>query len=226
MATTKKKPPFDFIIDELAELEPRIKPMFGSFGLYIENKIVFILCKRESLPLDSGVWLATTGEHHASLQTEFPSMRSISIFGPGQTGWQVLPETSEDFEESVFRAIDLVKRGDPRIGKIPKSKIRKGGRTRATSKGKGGLRERKPAASAALEMKPTSKDARAARRPAVKRKPAMKTTAKSKGTGTITASSRKPIASKPTVAAKFKSVAPVGRKHTSKRKMPSKAKKK
>lgn len=138
MAAIKKKPPFEFILDELSELEPRIKPMFGSYGMYIENKIVFILCQKESLPLDSGVWLATTGEHHTSLQSEFPSMRSISIFGPGQTGWQVLPESSEDFEESVFRAIELVKRGDPRIGKIPKSKLRKGahGKRKSVSKQK------------------------------------------------------------------------------------------
>ncbi len=146
MATTKKRPPFDFILDELTEFEPRIKPMFGSFGLYIENKIVFILCQRESLPLDSGVWLATTGEHHTSLQTEFPNMRSISIFGPGQTGWQVLPETSEDFEESIFRAIELVKHGDPRIGKIPKSKIRKPKARDADILAKAGARgKRKPA---------------------------------------------------------------------------------
>lgn len=130
MTSTKKKPPFDFILDELSEQEPRIKPMFGSYGLYIENKIIFILCKKETLPLDSGLWLATTEEHHSSLQAEFPNMRSISIFGPGQTGWQVLPESSEDFEESVFRAIDMVKRGDPRIGKIPKSKISRGRKNR------------------------------------------------------------------------------------------------
>lgn len=49
-------------------------------------------------------------------------MRSISVFGPGVTGWQVLPMAARDFESSVTRACELIVAGDSRIGKIPKSK--------------------------------------------------------------------------------------------------------
>jgi hypothetical protein len=117
----KKTIPFDFVVDELASLSPYVKPMFGAYAIYIENKIVLIL-RDKNQDFDSGVWLATTIEHHSSLQKVFPSMRSISIFGPGPTGWQSLPLDSEDFEESVLRACELILKNDVRIGKIPKLK--------------------------------------------------------------------------------------------------------
>ncbi len=125
MAVTKKFVPFDFVLEELRDLNPTIKPMFGAFGLYVESKIVFILREKESNTEDNGIWLATTAEHHESLQDEFPSMRSIQMFGPGPTGWQILPSDSDDFEESVLKACVLVKRNDIRLGKVPKTKIRK-----------------------------------------------------------------------------------------------------
>lgn len=121
----KKSIPFDFVLEELAELSPYTKPMFGCTSVYVGDKIVFILRQREKPPADDGVWLATTGEHHKSLQKDFPNMRSIEIFGPGPTGWQVLPLSSEDFEDSVLKACQLVLKGDLRIGKIPKSKWKK-----------------------------------------------------------------------------------------------------
>ncbi len=49
-------------------------------------------------------WLATTAEHHESLRLEFPSMRSIQLFGKPVTHWQVLPARSADFEEAALRA--------------------------------------------------------------------------------------------------------------------------
>ena len=67
---------------------------------------------------DNGVWIATTEEHHASLLTEFPAMRSISVLGSGVTGWQVLPADAPDFEEAALHACALIHAGDPRIGKI------------------------------------------------------------------------------------------------------------
>lgn len=54
---------------------------------------------------------------------DFPMMRSIEIFGPGPTGWQVLPLESESFESDVLKACELVLRGDVRLGKVPKARI-------------------------------------------------------------------------------------------------------
>lgn len=121
---TKAPRPFEFVLDELADLEPLTKPMFGAIGVYVRDAIVLILRDRPTSPRDNGVWLATTAEHHESLKIDFPSLRSIEVFGPGPTGWQVLPSDAHDFEEAAIRACELIKRSDPRIGKIPKLKSR------------------------------------------------------------------------------------------------------
>jgi hypothetical protein len=121
----KKPVPFDFVLSELEDLAPYTKPMFGCTGVYVGEKIVFILRQKLEPLADDGVWLATTSEHHASLQKDFLSMRSIELFGPGPTGWQVLPADTEDFEDNVMKACELVRRNDPRIGKIPKSRWKK-----------------------------------------------------------------------------------------------------
>ncbi|MGZ3702305.1 MAG: hypothetical protein ACXWSD_10980 [Bdellovibrionota bacterium] len=118
----KKPIPYDFVLEALAKAQPYTKPMFGCLGVYVGDRIVLILRDKDNSPRDQGVWLATTGEHHESLQRDFPSMRPIELFGPGPTGWQVLPAKSADFEEAVLKACRLVLKGDPRIGKVPKTK--------------------------------------------------------------------------------------------------------
>jgi hypothetical protein len=138
----KKTVPFDFVLSELEDLAPYTKPMFGCTSVYVGEKIVFILRQRGNPLPDDGVWLATTGEHHASLQKDFPSMRSLEIFGPGPTGWQVLPVDAEDFEDSVLRACEMIRQGDPRIGKIPKPRWKK---KTAVEKRKGTTKTKKPA---------------------------------------------------------------------------------
>jgi hypothetical protein len=131
---SKKQIPFDFVLEQLERLSPITKPMFGCTAVYVGEKIVLILRNRSDEPEDNGVWLATTPEHHQSLSEDFPSMRSIGVFGPGPTGWQVLPLNQPDFEESVVKACDLVLNGDPRIGKVPKPrKLRPPNKSRATN---------------------------------------------------------------------------------------------
>lgn len=119
-AARKKKPiPHAFVLDELERLGPETKPMFGCVAVYVEEKIMLILRDKREPRADNGVWIATVPEHHASLRKELPSMRSISVFGPGVTGWQVLPADEETFEEEALRACELILAGDPRIGKVP-----------------------------------------------------------------------------------------------------------
>src|SRR5688500_13884149 len=117
-----KPVPYPFVLDELVSIEYTTRRMFGATAIYVGEKIVLILWEKEEHLDDSGVWLATTPEHHESLRGDFPSMHSISIFGAGPTSWQVLPANAPDFEESVYKACALVRRGDPRIGKIPARK--------------------------------------------------------------------------------------------------------
>lgn len=118
----KKNIPFDFVFDYLVPLDVKVKPMFGLFALYINEKIVLILRQRKEYPGTNGVWIATTREHHESLKHDIPSLRSID---PGsdsmaETEWQLIPADADDFENSVIKACDLIKHGDLRIGRIPK----------------------------------------------------------------------------------------------------------
>ena len=102
-------------------LAPVTRPMFGCTAVYVREKIVFAL--RDKKDADSGVWIATSKEHHESLRGEFPNLRSIGVLGGGnETGWQILPADADDFEEAAMRAVELIAAGDPRIGKIPKPK--------------------------------------------------------------------------------------------------------
>lgn len=121
---TRKRLPYEFVIDALAPVQIRTNPMFGSTAIYVDDKIVLILRERESSPVDNGVWVATTVEHHASLRKDLPSIRSIEMFsdGRGLTGWQVLPADSPKFESEVQRACELIIERDERIGKVPKGR--------------------------------------------------------------------------------------------------------
>jgi hypothetical protein len=119
LAKRRKTVPQEFVLDALASLSPETKLMFGSLGVYVEDKIVFVLRDKQHGTADNGVWLATTHEHHGSLRRQFPNMRSIRAFGKGRTGWQLLPADAQDFEEAALRACELVLAKDPRIGKVP-----------------------------------------------------------------------------------------------------------
>jgi hypothetical protein len=121
----RKQVPHEFVLDALLSLSPWTRPMFGCVAVYVGEKIVLILRDKPSYEADNGVWLATTVDHHESLQRDFPNMRSIGVLGKEVTGWQVLPVDSPDFEESALHACELVQDRDPRIGKVPGERKRK-----------------------------------------------------------------------------------------------------
>ena len=123
MAKEKKSIPFDFAIENLYSLKPFVRPMFGAHAIYIGPKMVLIL--RNKNDIDSGVWIATTQEHHASLKKIFKNMRSIELFGGKISSWQLLPMEADDFEKSVNKACELILKNDERIGKIPQEKKKK-----------------------------------------------------------------------------------------------------
>ena len=124
-AKPRKAIPFEFVLDALAALAPRTRPMFGCLAIDVGDKIVLILRDKPGSPADNGVWLCTTREHHESLRRLFPYMRSVRVLGKPVTGWQVLPADAPDFEQAALRACELVAAGDPRIGKVPKPRRRK-----------------------------------------------------------------------------------------------------
>jgi hypothetical protein len=123
----RRKPiPYEFVLDAIAAISPHTRPMFGCLAVYIDEKIVLLLRDKPVNTADNGVWLATTPEHHQSLRREFPNMRSIRPLGKSVTGWQLLPADAPDFEQAALHACELVVSGDPRIGKVPTGRRRRG----------------------------------------------------------------------------------------------------
>ncbi len=118
----KSKIPFEFVLEELDRIRPRVKPMFGCYAIYSGEKLVLILRQRHDFTDDNGVWLAAHHEHHASLKKDFPCMRSVRLLGSAESVWQNIPADEDDFEELVLKACRYILKGDERIGKIPKQK--------------------------------------------------------------------------------------------------------
>ncbi|MCI0389885.1 MAG: hypothetical protein MOB07_14140 [Acidobacteria bacterium] len=128
-SSSKKRVPFSFVLEELDSLDPLVKPMFGCFSVYIGDKIVLFLCELERHPYQKGVWVATTPEHYRSLALEFSSTRSVEHPRIGKSPWLLLPAGAGDFEEQALRACQLILSGDPRIGRVPKRKRLKPGKS-------------------------------------------------------------------------------------------------
>lgn len=131
-AKPRKAIAHEFVLDALADLSPRTRPMFGCLAVYVGDKVVLVLRDKRGESADDGVWLATTKEHHESLRREFPNMRSIQVLGKQVTGWQVLPAQAPDFEEAALRACELIAAGDPRIGKVPGARPAKAKKSRGS----------------------------------------------------------------------------------------------
>jgi hypothetical protein len=116
---------FNFILEWLFPIEPVIKPMFGCHAFYVGEKIVLITRKKDQHENDNGVWVALHPDHITAIKSEFPSLRSVQLLGNKETLWQNLPADAADFEESLNRICELIRKGDSRIGKIPKTRKKK-----------------------------------------------------------------------------------------------------
>jgi hypothetical protein len=126
MNKKKSSVAFAFVLDLLSPLEINVKPLFGCHALYVAEKIVLILRKKDAHPEANGIWIATSAEHHSSLKKIFPSMGSVYILSDGksETNWQMIHEHADDFESAAVLACELVLKNDPRIGRIPAKKKR------------------------------------------------------------------------------------------------------
>ena len=121
----KKSIPFEFALEALEGLDYRTKPMFGAYGVYVGFKMVFILRDRDISPEDNGLWVPVRWEDQPEMKKKyFPNMRPIKMFEGSAATWQVLPVDSEDFEEAVLKICQMIQKEDPRIGTIPKKKLR------------------------------------------------------------------------------------------------------
>jgi hypothetical protein len=105
MNTMKQKIPFEFVLEELDRVHPRVRPMFGCYAIYVGEKLMLILRQRKDHTEDNGVWLAAQREHHESLKKQFPRMRSIRLLGTSETVWQNIPVDEDDLKSSCLRHV-------------------------------------------------------------------------------------------------------------------------
>ena len=121
---------FSFVLEELQSvLSPdrlRVRAMFGSHALYVDEKIVFITRQKGNPETirDDGLWVALSGpEHERTLVKDFPALRAIEMFGDRAfANWLNLPASEDGFEETALELCRLVAKRDSRIGKVPNAR--------------------------------------------------------------------------------------------------------
>lgn len=121
----RKSPPYPFVLEALAPLEPEVKPMFSGYAVYVGDKIVLMLRDSPKGPKDNGLWLVlseTADPSDAAHRREFPSLRKIALLGDVIRHWLLIPADSPSFETEALHACELILKHDPRIGRIPESR--------------------------------------------------------------------------------------------------------
>ena len=124
-AKVKAKPPFPFVLEALAPLQPEVRRMFSGFAVYVGDRIVCMLRDHVKSARDNGVWLVLAeGVDPASkeLRREFPSLRRIELLGGKIGHWLLIPADGPEFEEEAAHACELLLRRDARLGRVPKSR--------------------------------------------------------------------------------------------------------
>lgn len=106
------------------------RSMFGCLALYYKGLNVAVLAqdpgekmyrgKQYSFDIWDGVLWPTSHEHHSSLRHEFPFLVAHPVLGK----WLYLPQQMENFEECLLQMIKCIRRGDPRLGVLPKPRAK------------------------------------------------------------------------------------------------------
>ena len=135
----RKSPPYPFLLEALASLEPEVKPMFSGFAVYHGNKLLLMLRESPRQPEDNGLWLVfseTANPSDPAHRRDFPSLRPIALLGGAIGHWLLIPADSPTFETESLHACDLILRHDPRLGRIPESRKPKTTRPRSSKPSK------------------------------------------------------------------------------------------
>jgi hypothetical protein len=114
--------PFDFVFDYLPQ-NVVTKSMFGMYYIYLNKKIVIILRKAAKNLDMNGIWIATSKEHHQSLEKEIPALANF-VLDNGEmhdSDWRLLKHDHDEFEEAAIKICELISRGDKRIGRETKA---------------------------------------------------------------------------------------------------------
>jgi len=119
-----KKIPFEWVFENLFELDPYIKPMFGAYGVYAKGKIMLILREKNTMTELNGVWVATDKKFHDQLIKEIPALQPFSIDGTVPGHWLMLSSGDDDFEAHVNTICNMILKGDKRMGRITKKSVK------------------------------------------------------------------------------------------------------
>ena len=121
------KIPFAFVLDNLSSREVIIKPMFGCYGLYMSNKMYFLLRNRTDKKNLNGIWLAVAStDDYNSLKVELPSINQDKVLIAGSKSnnkWLLLSVFDEHFEELANNACTMILSNDDRLGRITKGAL-------------------------------------------------------------------------------------------------------
>jgi hypothetical protein len=124
-AKPKRNPPYAFVLEALASLNPEVRRMSSGFAVYVGDRIVCMLRDHEKSPVDNGVWLVLsegTNPEDRALRREFPSIRPIKLLGNKIRHWLLIPSDGSNFEVEALHACDLLLRHDARFGRVPESR--------------------------------------------------------------------------------------------------------
>jgi hypothetical protein len=117
----KRIHPYAWLWEPL-EPEPSfvLRSMFGTKAAYLEGKLV--LCFSSGKEPWNGLLVATDRERQAPLVAEFPGLKPHPILPK----WLYLSDSSDAFEPTAERLVELARQRDPRIGVFPQERKRKG----------------------------------------------------------------------------------------------------
>ena len=96
--------------------------MFGSTGVYLDERVVFIL--RQKGDADDGVWIAYEPEREQEVLALLPNATRIGRI-PNARGWRKLAAASPSFEDDVLHACRIARAEDSPLGKIPVRQAKK-----------------------------------------------------------------------------------------------------
>jgi hypothetical protein len=119
----KRQLPYQFVLDELESLRPRIKQAFGMTYVYLGERLLLIMRASDKLPATNGIWLYTELPHLDSLRRDFPAVPRHHFWTSGRNAWVILAASKGEFEEHAFKACELILNGDRRIGRITRGSV-------------------------------------------------------------------------------------------------------
>jgi hypothetical protein len=96
-----------------------LKKMFGSDCVYFRGRLVLAVATKTD-PWD-GLLCPTSRTHHASLRSEYPSLRPHAVLGK----WLYLPASADDFEQTALDIVEVILAGDIRFGVEPVQRKRR-----------------------------------------------------------------------------------------------------